>query len=297
MSFDYGNVLTRAFQITWKHKSFWLFMMFPMLAASMMFIAFAIPLFLLEGNEDRMGLVIALWSGVVLLGILASWLLSTAGMASLTLGVLRTERAEGSTSFMDLVRDGFQYFGRVLGVTLIIQLSIGAVFTVFFLCVAALTAVTMGIAAICLQPIMILLTPLSFLVSAMMTGGIVSVMDEGLGAWEAVKRAFHIVREHVWKFIILTMIVYFGSSMIASVLMVPAMLPAMAAPVTIELGEEFFMGTILLFMCMFFPLMAIFSGIVGTFMTSAVGISYLRLSRRSETEVIFAADQPKNATS
>lgn len=297
MSFDYGNVLTRAFQITWKHKSFWLFMMFPMLAASMMFIAFAIPLFLLEGNEDRMGLVIALWSGVVLLGILASWLLSTAGMASLTLGVLRTERAEGSTSFMDLVRDGFQYFGRVLGVTLIIQLSIGAVFTVFFLCVVALTAVTMGIAAICLQPIMILLTPLSFLVSAMMTGAIVSVMDEGLGAWEAVKRAFHIVREHVWKFIILTMIVYFGSSMIASVLMVPAMLPAMAAPVTMELGEEFFMGTILLFMCMFFPLMAIFSGIVGTFMTSAVGISYMRLSRPAETEVIFAADQPKNATS
>lgn len=173
MNFDYGNVLTRALQITWKHKSFWLFMMFPMLVGSIIFLAFIVPVFLLEGDEEMMGLVMALWIGVIALGMIASLLVSTAGLTSLTLGILRAERGEGSTAFMDLVRDGFAYFGRALGVVLIIQLSIGAVFTAFFLCVAALTAVTMGLASICLQPIMILLTPFSLLVVAVMYGALV----------------------------------------------------------------------------------------------------------------------------
>ncbi|MBK7449431.1 MAG: hypothetical protein IPJ47_08370 [Anaerolineales bacterium] len=65
MNFDYGNVLTRALQITWRQKSFWLFMMFPMLVASFIFVTFAAPIFLFSEDEDMMGLFLVLWLGVL----------------------------------------------------------------------------------------------------------------------------------------------------------------------------------------------------------------------------------------
>lgn len=107
MNFDYGNVLTRAFQITWKHKSFWLFMMLPMLVTSAMLVAFAVPVFLVDGSYEAIGIVSLLWIGIFILGSIINLVVSTAGISSLTLGILRAERGEGSTAFMDLVRDGF----------------------------------------------------------------------------------------------------------------------------------------------------------------------------------------------
>lgn len=291
MNFDYGNVLSRAIQITWKHKSFWLFMMFPMLIASLIFLSFVVPVFLLEGNEDMMGLVLVLWIGVVALGIFASLLASAAGITSLTLGIWRAERGEGSTAFMDLARDGFQYFGRALGVIVIVQSTIGLVFTAFFLCVAGLIAVTAGVAAICLQPVILLITPLTYLVAALMNGAILSVIDEELGAWEAVKRAWQVVREHVWKFLILTLVAYFGASILSGIVAVPAVIPAMFAPMAVEMGEQAFWAVMIIFVCLFFPLMSVFSGVVGTFTTAVVDVAYLRLAKPAGDNVIFAPDR------
>lgn len=296
MNFDYGNILTRSFQITWKHKSFWLFSMLPMIVGIFIFAALVAPVFLLDGSSDEMtALVLALWVIVMILGGIASLLVGTAGSASLMLGILRAERGEGSTSFMDLLRDGFQYFGRTLAVVLILQFSIGAVFTVFFLCVFLLTMVTMGMASICLQPVMYLLTPVSFLVVALMDGALLAVIDEDLGAWDAVKRAFQVVREHVWKFVILTVIVYFGSTLLSSIIVFPIVIPAMAAPILMEadVSGQMIVLMIVPFFCLFFLLMTMFSGVVGTLMTSVLGLSYLRLARPAGEEAIFAPQEPK----
>lgn len=301
MNFDYGNILTRAFQITWKHKSFWLFMMFPMLIASVMFIAFAAPVFFLSENDEMIGPVFAGWLAILVLGTIFNMVASTVGITSLTLGILRTERGEDSTTFMDLMRDGFQYFGRAFGAMLIIQLSIGAVFTGFFLCVTLLSAVTMGFASICLQPVIILLTPVSFLVVAVMDSALVAIINEDLGAWDAVKHALGVVREHVWKFIIISLIVYLGVSVLSGFFVIPAMIPAMALPIMMEAGMEIggqeVMLTMLVFACLFFPLLSLFSGVTGTFMTSVLELSYLRLTRPVDTEIIFAPESPKDATS
>lgn len=301
MNFDYGNVLTRALQITWKHKSFWLLLMLPVLISFFIFAAFVAPVFLLEGNEDQAGLVIVLWVGIVGLGLIISFLLSTMGMTSVTLGILRVERGEGSTSFIDILRDSFAYFSRAFGATLIIQLTVGAVITVFFLCVTALSLVTMGLASICFQPIMILLTPVSFLMIAVIYGALVAVIDEGLGAVEAVKRAIFVIRDHVWKFIIISLIVYFGTTILTSIFVFPIMIPAMAGPILLDSGVDINGSTLALilvpFICLFFGFMALLSGVTGTFMAATMGISYLRLSRPAVSEVVFATDEPNSATS
>ncbi|MBN8581514.1 MAG: hypothetical protein J0L96_12660 [Anaerolineae bacterium] len=287
MNFDYGNVLTRAFQITWRHKSFWLLLMIPVLLSSLIFAVFVAPVFILDGNEDWMTLITMLWVGLVIIGLTINFLLSTLGMTSVVHGILRAERGEDSIAPIDLVRDSVPFFGRALGATLIIQCSVGAVFTMFFLCVTALSLVTMGLASFCLQPIFIVLTPFSFLMLAVIYGSLVAVIDEGLGAWEAVKRAIEVTREHVWKFIILSLIAYCGTSILTSIFMIPVMLPVMAGPVLLSSGIKISSSSFTLvaipFVCIFLGGMSLISGVSGTFMAATLGISFSRLSRPIET--------------
>lgn len=151
-----------------------------------------------------------------------------------------------------------------------------------------LSIVTMGLASFCLQPIMLLLTPLSFLTIAVTDGAVVAVIDENLGAWEAVKRAIQVVREHVWKFIVLTLIVYLGTTTIlSSIFIAPAMIPAMAGPIMLESGVDLDGNTVLLlfacFACIFLPFLTLFSGIAGAYIQTLLSLSYLRLSRPIET--------------
>lgn len=287
MNFDYGNTLRRSFQITWKHKSLWLFSVFPLLLSLVMGFIFVAPVFLLQDNMDDVteGMAIAVWlAGLVATGI-GSIILGTAGSASLTLGIFRIEQGEGSTLFVDLVRDGLPYFWRALGVVLIIQLTVGAVFSIFFLAVFLLTIVTLGFASICLQPVMLLSTPLSFLVIALMDGALTEVITGDLNAWESVKRAFEVVRAHIWKFIILTMIVYFGVSILSGFLAFPAMIPVVVAPLLLESGMNMSGQMVLLilavFLSIFLPLMLLLSGVTGTFMTSALELAYLRLAQKN----------------
>ncbi|HNO93117.1 MAG TPA: hypothetical protein PKJ84_03035 [Anaerolineales bacterium] len=300
MNFDYGNILTRALKLTWKHKSFWLLLMIPVFISFMILATIILPVIFLTENEESMTLIMVLWAGIVIFGFLASFIIGAVSMNAVTLGILRAERGEGSTALMDVVRDSFQYFKNAFGAVLIVQLSVGAVFTVFFLCMTALTLVTMGIASICLQPIMLLLTPLSFLVGAVLYGALVAVIDEGLGALDAVKRAVQVVRDHVWKFVVISLIAYFGSMVVSSIFTFPLMIPAMFGPALIESGVDITGNTFALifipFLCIFGVLMAFVSGVTGTFIAASMEISYLQLSR-PVPEVIFAADAPKDATS
>lgn len=206
-------------------------------------------------------------------------------MSAATLGVYRAERGERELSFAGLLRDSRPYLGRMLGAFLIINLSIGLVFTVFFLMVLALTLVTMGIASICLQPIMILITPLSFLVLGVLESIQAAIIVEDMSALDAVKRGLSIVRENIWKYVILTLIIYLGTSVIMSICMTPFMIPFFGFSFFIS-TEQFDpkMMTVIIFgfMCLFFPLMIVFQSLTMAFMKSALFLTYLRLTKPTE---------------
>lgn len=291
MKFDFGQVLERTAQITWKHKAFWLFYTIPVLLSFATLLVLVMPIFFLAQNEnERMATILFLVSFAVFAAIIIlTFLLTTFGNTSLALGVLRADRGEGSLTFMDLLRDGLKYFKQVLSVTLIIQSTFGLASMLFFLLMFIMIIVTIGMASICFQPIMILLGPLSFLVVAVLEGSIVAVIEENLSAMDAIKRAMRVVRNHVWTFILLTVIIFFGSSIISSFLVVPLMIPAFAIPAFIASGADVSGRAIVLIFILssaiFLPLFALFSGILSTFMATALELTYLRLANPSENEL------------
>jgi hypothetical protein len=300
LNFDFGNVLTRAWQITWKHKALWVISALPMILSFLFFPLFVLPVYFLPDTEGQREMF---QSAEIILPVIffivfaflfvVSFLLSGVSMSAATLGVFRAERGEGDLSFASLLSDGMQYFGRILGVLLIINLTLGLVFALFFLMVFVLTLVTMGMASICLQPIIILITPLSFLVFGVLESAQAAVVVDDMSALDAVKRGMNIVRENIWKYVILTVIIYVGSSVIMSIFMMPLMAPFFAFSFftsTQHFDARMMMVVMLGFMCLFFPLMTAFQSVMMTFMKSALFLSYRRLATKEEAPVMIEAN-------
>lgn len=300
MNFDFGSVLTRAWQITWKHKVLWVLSALPMFVSFLTFPLFFLPAFFLSNTSGQGGMsqstatILSILVFIVL-GIMfvGSFLLSGVSMSATTLGVVRAERGEGDLSLVGLLNDGKQYFGRIIIVLLIINLTIGLVFTLFFLMVIVLTLVTMGIASICLQPIMILLTPLSFLSLAVMESAEAAVIVDDMSALDAVKRGLSIVRENVWKYVIMTLIIYFGTSIIMSFIMTPFMVPFFAlsffSSSTQHFNPEMMLVVMFGFMCLFFPFIIAFQSVAMTFLKSSLCLTYMHFAKPGEDRPVFVS--------
>jgi hypothetical protein len=131
-----------------------------------------------------------------------------------------------------------------------------------------------------------------FLVIGVLEAAHTSVVTENLSAWDAVKRGFEIVREHFWKYVILTAIIYFGITLISSFLMFPMFIPMMVFPIFAESGSEMnnlpLFGILGLFLCIFFPVMAFISAISQTILKTCLDLTYLRLTHKGENQVIFS---------
>ncbi|MBK9208934.1 MAG: hypothetical protein IPL71_11805 [Anaerolineales bacterium] len=288
MNFDYSNVLTRAAQLSWKHKSIWGLLLLPIVTGFLPFAVF-IVLFLIRimiANAELPAFVdvifvILFFLSLIFFGIFNYVVRAATGSAA-TLGVARADRGKGSTRFMDLLRDGLPYFWRVLGLMLIVNLTVGLALTLFNLLMFILIVVTIGMASICLQPILILLMPLVFLMSAVLEAAQAAIFMEEMSVMDALKHALHVVRAHFWKYVIITMVIYFGSSILSSFLITPLMMPLFVFPFLLEFGQEMSLqGTVLIalfFFCIFFPAIILLSSFLGVFMKTALNLTYRRLS-------------------
>lgn len=284
MNFDYGNVLTRAWQITWRHKAIWMLVILSILPSFLLFPLFFLPIFLLtdSGESAVPGLVLfVLLLIAFIIVMMASYIVGAVASSSVTLGIVRAERGTGSLRLMDLLRDGLAYFWRILAIMLIVGLMLSLLFSIFSLISVFLILVTIGVAAICTQPLMILLTPLMFLMIGFMEAANTAVIADGMNAMDAIRRAWQIVRANIWKYVLITLIVYFGTSILTSFIMVPFMLPVFVVPFLLDgsdAGAQLLIAVAIVFACTFFPLMILVSSVTGTYMKTALDLTYLRLA-------------------
>lgn len=290
MNFDYGNILTRAFQITWKHKVFWGILAIPMAISLAISPVMLLIFFFIEENQTSEINTLVIITFFILVFILAIFftLLHIVGISAVTLGIVRVEQGNGSLKFMDLIKDSREYFWRQLGVYMIIQLSLGIIFAAFFAFMFVMSIVTIGLASICFQPIMLLLTPFMSLNFGVLEAAHTAVVTENLTAWDAVKRSFEIVRDHIWKYIILTVIVYIGVTLVSSFFVFPVFVPIMIIPIFIESGSGVLMGFSVVLTCIFVLVMSFVSVISQVFLKASLDVTYLRLTHKSENQVIFS---------
>jgi hypothetical protein len=283
---DIGEVLTRAWQISWKYKSLWWFGIFTtLLGFSILPLALAPMLapFLLRDQPELVFLLILVFMVLVFGFFVLMYPVSAIVQTALAVGVLQAEQETEQISLVGLVKDSLPFFWRILGVMAVYALALAAVSIVFQVVMTLLTVVTFGLAMFCMMPLMILIYPLMFLAVVWLEQSVNSVVIDDMPLMDAILNGWQIIRNNLLTIVVMVVVIYFGLSMVSSIFMVPLMIPFFIFPFSFIEGE--FNWTILsvslLCGAAFIPLIAVVSGWVMVFSKSAWIVTYLRLTRPS----------------
>ena len=290
MNFDIGAVLTRAWQITWKNKVLWAITALPMLPVFLMLPIWFVLVFMdgFDANKIQswvenpafvvLGVIFYL---VIIVGSVALQIVSR---ASVTFGVFKVETENQPVVFVDTLKNGLRYFLRILGIFALISGGILVVFLVFFACMALVSVATMGLGAICIQPLFLLMLPAFMLVMALMEQAEAAVVADELGVMDAVKRAYELIRSNIWRYVLITIVIYFGMNLLMSLVMFPLMIPFFFIMMNnIDGGMDFnnMLKLQAVFGAVLFPVMTLVQGFVMTYLKSAMILTYLHLTRSS----------------
>lgn len=293
MNFDIGEILSTAFKITWKHKIMWLFSALPALLSFIIFPFVFVPVFLMnQGSFSGLFFMDSPLYGILFFGLmiiigLLSYVLYGISSSAVILGSIRAEGGAEQFAFNELFNDSKPYWWRVMGVILLIGLGFFIVFAVIFGCFALLGAMTAGLGFICLQPLMLLMYPLMMVLYGIIEISQVGVVADELSVPDSIRRGWELVRANFWRVMLISLIVYFGISLLSAIIMLPLMSPLFLIPILLDNGmTDFNPRTMMLFMggfsLIFIPVMGLIQGITLTFMKSTYTLVYLRLTKSQD---------------
>jgi hypothetical protein len=227
---------------------------------------------------------------------LFSYILYGISSSAVMLGTVRADGDAERFTFRELFNDSKPYWWRVLGVLLLIGLSVSLVFLVIFGCMSIFGAVTIGIGYICMAPLMLLMYPLMLILYGIIEESQVAVIVDDVGVTDAIKRGWELVRANFWRIVLISMVVYFGISILSSIVMLPLMSPFFFFPFLMDGGQfdpsprtmMLFMG---IFSLIFIPVMAFVQGVGVTFLKSTYTLVYLRLNKSDDNVPVVLKDK------
>lgn len=298
---DFGQVLTRAWQIIWRHKVLWIFGILASCGSAASSSGSNANTFVYSDNPppdiqrffdriDPTTWAVIISGGVFLLLVLIvlAVFLSTVGKTGLILGTQRAESdSEGGTerlAFGELFKGSLAYFWRVLGLNLLIGLLIIGVvfgFTIFSFFGAVLT---MGIALICILPLVCVLIPFLWFVGIVLEQGTIAIVADNLGVIDGLKKGWQVCTTNLGAIIVMSLILVVGISGIGGfILFLPFII--ILTPFVIALMNDgptaWQAGVLISGLCfvLYLPLLIVLSGVLRSYVSSAWTLTYLRLTR------------------
>ena len=294
MNFPLSEVLSRAWQITWKHKALWgaafvlSFVMYLILP--LMFI----PWFRILTERDSSRWFdnplpwILVGAGFIVL-MLVSYGVGPLIRSALIVGALTAERGAGKVSFREIFSDGRAFYLRLLGLMLLYALVTMLVMSLIFAIQTIGNILTMGLASLCMMPLTILMYPLMFATLAWMELAESAIVVDGLGVLDAIRRAWEILRSNKTSIFIIALIIYMGVGMVTSLVMFPLFLPMFFAPVFILKEGEISNGLFWaagIGLALFIPVLTFIQAIGMVFMKTSWLLTYLRLAHKPEETAV-----------
>ena len=292
MSFDFGEVLGRAWQITWKHKILWVFGLLSMLIGLLFFplgFAPALSIFFAEDIPfwiEQPAYMLAFF-GVFVLLFAASFFIAALTQAAISVGALRAERGDENINFKEILRASLPYFWRFMGIMALLIGGFLLVMLGFFAIYTLVSLLTLGLGAMCLVPLQFLLYPLMIVAYAWQEQALASIIVDDLRVMEAARRGWQVFRNNMLPVALITLILYLGVGILGGFVSIPMMVPFFLIPFAL-VEEVQNLNTILIVasLCVvaYMPVLAVFQSGALTFMKSGWILTYLRLTRNLDTE-------------
>lgn len=306
MKFDLGDVLTRMVKIGWKHKVLWLWQMLPgllmivfmpvMFLANPGFMMFMPEPYSQYANEPW---VILVFMGLMFVLVIPSVFLGIIAQLTTTYGALKAEKGAEQLGFKELFQESLPYFWRVFGLYAIFIGTWMVVWFGFMIIFMAGSMITMGLASFCFMPIFFLLIPVLLVGYSILEFAQAAIIADDMKILDAIKHGWELFRANWLGIVIFTLILYFGMTVISSVLFMPmSLLPMVMMPFLMSAQGEPSVWMMIAF-AGFFSLMIfviyVVQGILMAFFQSAWAVLYLRLkgtaNDATDMKVVMAEGQ------
>jgi hypothetical protein len=312
MNFNFGEVLTRAWKIIWKHKVLWIFGILascgrggggnsgnssryssggptPNLPPQVMQWFQWIQSHLTQFIAITVTVFCVIWIIVAFL--------STIGKIGLIRGTAQAEGGAESLLFGQLFSESMPYFWRMFGLSLILALPV--LVLVIVLAAGALALIipisqnsgngpAMG--ALAILPIMLgcfcLLIPIMFVLNMVFGQAQRAIVLEELGVMPAISRGWDVFRNNLGPIILMAIILTVIAFIIGLVIAIPILVIVVPAAFAFAVGNAKNTTPLILAgvcFCLYLPVLWLLSGILTAYTESAWTLTYIQLTRKPES--------------
>ena len=302
---DFGKVLTRAWHIIWKNKILWLFGILASCGAQNQ-VSGSVNFSFDAGNPGNLprGMqdfffdlersfssiripeetLVLIAVGIICFAVMVSlvlFLISVYGRVGLIKGAQDAD-AGASLQFGTLVADAGTYYGRALGLNLLLAVIVLIVSLAIGLFVAGCALLSFGIGVLCLLPLLCLFIPIGLAYTVYSEFANVALITEDLGVSAALRRGWEVLRYNAANVFVMALILFIGSGVVSFLVGLPFALiglPALIGAFS-ETQSGFTTGllTSIVGFIVALPIMLLVGGILRSYLQSAWTLTYLRLS-------------------
>jgi len=292
---DFGEVLTRTWQITWRYKGLWVLGLLagcgtgggggggggspPSPGAGPQS----------YGQIEQVIGQIPVWVWVLvavsaLILVLVFFVLGVIGTGGLIAGFRQADEGQ-DTSLGQAFRLGTKYFWRLLGFRLLLLL-LGIV------AAALIFVAAIGSLGICLVPILCIGLPAAFLLGVYVSLAQVSLIDDDQRTLGSFGRGWEVLREKPGPVLLMGLILLGGGLVIGLILALPILLLMMPLFFALASGEQpsITAGILVSGLCFlgYFPILLLVNAVLQTFINGAWTLTYRRLTGKAAGTVALA---------
>jgi hypothetical protein len=301
---DFGEVLSSAWRIIWKHKVLWIFGIFAGCSRGggggggnsgtqisgrggpnpfPGFNEFATQFANWINNHLW---VVALFILVVLVLFLLAIFLGTIGRIGLIRGTFKADRGAEHLGFMELWDESLPYFWRIF----LLALVVGLVALIVVLALVAVgigaAVLTFGIGFLCVLPLFCVLFLALAFAGLVIQQAESAIVIENLGIMDGVRRGWDVVKANVGPILIMwviLLVIGFVAGVVISLPILIVLVPAAIAFAVANSQATTFDYTPLIVglacCAVYFPFLLVLSGILTAYTQSAWTLTYLRLTK------------------
>lgn len=281
---DYGEVLSRAWQIIWKHKVLWIFGILASCSSANNGSGLSGSGSSWQANEipyqiERTINMIPDWQIVMFIGMIflvalvlfiLAMFLGTIGRIGLIRGTAQADRDIEKLSFGELFRGSMPYFWRVFLLNLLVGLFLVIAFFALIL-------------TICLAPLVCLMIPVACVISVILEQASIAIVLEELGILDGLKRGWEVVRLNPGPMIVMWLILVLGIGILGGLIIGIPLIFSLGPIIALLIagGERAILGGLAVAAICFaayLPFLFVLSGILRSYVGSAWTLTFLRLT-------------------
>lgn len=319
MNFNFGEVLTRAWQIVWKHRVLWVFGILascgrggssfnsnvrgsggnggfgtppdvpPQLAEFFRMIEQNLTAFI----AGIVALVCIIW--------IVTIFLSTIGKIGLIRGTAQVDGGSESLIFGQLFSESTPYFWRMLGLSLLVGLPVLVAIVVL---VVGLLLFIVPLSAssgndptpafgLVMLPLLIgcfcLLIPIMFVIGMIARQAENAIVLEEMSVMPAISRGWDVFRKNLGPIIIMAIILTVISFVVGFIIAIPIFVVVVPAAIAFAVGEAQNWTPLAIAgvcICLYIPISLLLNGIAIAYTESAWTLTYMRLTKPQDNEPV-----------